>query len=142
MFRRSEDVEPTGPAGVDESTLEHFSGLEVARRAAEVLSCIVPAIDEFKRDQHRYPRMNELLSRWLPEPTSKWSAEQWQRYEALQLLLFEAFQTLVLSRLVTREEAGTVSGTATSIRYANSPAGRAAADRGDAAEVIARRLPE
>ena len=56
------------------------------------------------------------------------------------LILREAFQALVLGRMVIRQEQ-TYKG-ATWVTYVNSPDGRAALERGDVADVVARRLPD
>ena len=59
---------------------------------------------------------------------------------SLALILREAFQALVLTRMVIRQEQ-TYKG-ATWVTYVNGPDGLAALDRGDVADVVARRLPD
>jgi hypothetical protein len=61
------------------------------------------------------------------------------RWASLALILREAFQVLILKRILIRQEQ-TYKG-ATWITYVDSPDGRAALDRRDAADAEARRLP-
>jgi hypothetical protein len=67
------------------------------------------------------------------------SPEQHRTLHDLQVTLSEAFQALVLARLLIPYiyQGGGVGGTL----YAVSGDGRAALERGDVAEVVARRLP-
>ncbi len=85
--------------------------------------------------------MDQILAPWLPE--SDWmalSVEQRKGWLSLAVILREAFQALVLTRMVIRQEQ-TYKG-ATWVTYVNSPDGRAALERGDVADVVARRLPD
>ena len=122
--------------------LEYFAGLTVPQRAAELLETIATAI--VRAPASWAPQMNHLLELQIPMPAKHWSdlsERQRADHARLELLLAEAFQALVLARmLIRRETMGPQGGTIVS--YANSPDGRAALERGDAAEVVARRLPD
>jgi len=143
LFHRS-DKDPAAAPGASgapadpeqvEITLEHFSGLSVPQRAAEILVEATASIDEDAL------AMDQLLAPWLPE--SDWMAlseEQRKNWLSLALILREAFQALVLTRMVIRQEQ-TYKG-ATWVTYVNGPDGLAALDRGDVADVVARRLPD
>jgi hypothetical protein len=85
--------------------------------------------------------MDQLLAPWLPE--SDWMAlspEQRLNWLSLAAILREAFQALVLARMLIRQEQDYKG--ATWVTYINSPDGRAALDRADVADVVARRLPD
>jgi len=97
--------------------------------------------------------MDDLLGHWLPGVTSLDSGFQpppapdqisWEQqatwYEARHLLE-ASFQALELSRLICRSESttnhlGTVTG------YTITADGKSALQRGDAADVVTRRLPD
>jgi hypothetical protein len=143
LFRRPEtdpDAAPGMSGAPAESaqmgtSLEYFSGLSVPQRAAEILEKVTAPIDQDAL------AMDQLLAPWLPE--SDWmalSVEQRKGWLSLAVILREAFQALVLTRMVIRQEQ-TYKG-ATWVTYVNSPDGRAALERGDVADVVARRLPD
>jgi hypothetical protein len=128
---------PSAPAGVGQvaTATEHFSGLSVSQRAAEILQQVTTSLDE------RPLPMDQILATWLPQ--IDWmtaSDEQAVSWQALAQILQEAFQGLVLARMVIRQEQDYKG--ATYVTYANSPDGRGALQRGDVGDVIARRLPE
>ena len=58
----------------------------------------------------------------------------------LRVTLAEALNALVIARLLINWDRGSSGGSV--IQYAVSPDGRAAVERGDVAEVVARRLPD
>jgi hypothetical protein len=138
------DVNHVDPeAGVSQQVaiaLEHFTGLSLAERSAEVLEIVAPAIDQAS-EEGVLPTMRHLMTHhWLPSgfvPREQ-RDQHAARSESLDLVLQEAMQALVLARLLVRRES-IETGTA---YYSTSPDGRAALDRGDAAEVVARRLPD
>jgi hypothetical protein len=144
-FHRSQDSSPQPPDGLTEveNALQHFSELSLAQRATEILKTIAPDLD----DQIVNPlRLPQLLSHWLPDRdetmmTDKWSWDQRGRWFELEVLLSEAVQALVLARMLVRLERWS-SPKGTTVCYANSPDGSAALERGDSADVIARRLHE
>jgi hypothetical protein len=144
MFRRSRDDTAAAATGASvrseesdpvETALARFTALSLPQRAAEVLQNVTASIDQDSL------AMDQLLAPWLPE--SDWTAlspQQRKNWLSLALILREAFQALVLARMVIRQEQSYEG--ATWVTYANSPDGRAAQDRGDVAEVVARRLPD
>jgi hypothetical protein len=138
--RDSSQQLPDGLADV-ENGLQHFSGLSLAQRAAEVPETIAPELD----DQIVNPlRLPQLLSHWLPDRdktmmTDKWSWEQRRRRFELEVLLSEAVQVLVLARMLVRLERW-ANDKGTTVSYANSPDGRAALDQNDVADAIGRRV--
>jgi len=144
LFRRPENDPAAAPSGVagapaepDQAgmALAHFSGLSIPQRAAEILEQVAASLDQDAL------AMDQLLAPWLPE--SDWmglSPEQRRSWLSLALVLREAFQALVLARMVIRQEQSYKG--ATWVTYVNSPDGRAALDRGDVADVVARRLPD
>lgn len=87
--------------------------------------------------------MDQLLSPWCPVGTTGLAADDPPRPDgwwALRHVLLEAFQALELARMIVRQEDstnhwGTVTG------YELGSDGQAALERGDIAEVVARRLP-
>jgi hypothetical protein len=87
--------------------------------------------------------MSKLLEPWDP-PVGHYRAlsEQEQAgFRALEQSLYEGFQALVLARLVVRIESSGPNKI-TLVRYAQSADGLAALERGDVAEVVARRLAD
>ncbi len=135
LFGKHHDSELPDPA----PALQHFQPLTAPQRAAEVLAGI--GTDSGGQ--------SNLLEQWLPDvggiigsvdPPDEW----WDQRQALKDLLDETFWVLQLARLVIRhEETSTTYGDAgTHVTYRVSADGRAALDRGDAAAVVARRVPD
>lgn len=128
---------------IDES-LARFSALSLPERAAAILAAIAPAIQSAPARDASAQFMDQLLKRWLSDglPASerrKLNPLERESDEALRLILQEAFAVLVLTRMILRVEelwAGQRP------YYRLGPDGRLALERDDAAEVIARRLPE
>lgn len=157
LFRRREDdqgqvgsgpVDSPPPGDLVTSALEHFAGLSVPERAAEVLAVVAPAItaawnavDWTTIEAPARTNMHDLLEPLVPEVRYKdLSPEQRWKLAGLRVTLAEAFQALVLSRMLIRQDpSGSVSSQA---RYSTSRDGLAALQREDVAEVVARRLPE
>jgi len=119
--------------------LEHMRTLTLPQRAAEILA----GIGSDSGGQ------SNLLEQWLPNvggiigyvnPPDEW----WDNRQALKELLDEAFWVLQLARLLFRnEETSTTYGEAgTHVNYRVSADGRAAIENGNAAEVVARRVPD
>lgn len=147
LFHHQQSDDPAGDAGETpaaaaqgpdyDAALAHFSALTVPQRAAEVLAGISSMLGGSGSG------MDQLLGLWCPVSTSGLAADDPPRPDgwwALRHVLLEAFQALELSRLVMRQEDstnhwGTVTG------YELSPDGKAALERGDVADVVARRLP-
>ncbi len=147
LFQRGkEDSEATGDrvagasAGAEElgAPVGRLSELPLPQRAAELMSAIAPALEQ----ADDYPGMRALLGALLPDDADwmKWSPQQRAVWLSLELSLQEAFQALVLTRLLIRRESQYKG--ATDVTYALGPDGREAHDRGDVAEVVARRLPD
>jgi hypothetical protein len=151
--RRTEDQaeQPSGPdPGVAwTEALERFSAMSVPERAAEVLRTVAPAISEtwenasFKQGGGVLldTRASRLISLLVPHTgirPDRVTPDQHRTIDELRVTLAEALHALVLARLLIPHEAA--SGD-TYILYANSPDGLGALDRGDVAEVVARRLP-
>jgi hypothetical protein len=145
------DAEPAGPSGpaaeADQvaTSLEHFTGLGLPQRAAEVLQGVAATIqqtDDPSDTVSPHLGMDRLLAHWLPDAYwMKITPDQRGNWFSLQLILDEAFQALVLARLLICHE-GTDNVSGTMAAYFVSPDGRAALDRGDVADVVARRLPD
>ena len=125
-------------AKVWEDALRHFNELPLARRAAEILEKVAPKITEADKREGQ----DQILAPFLPDLLSTdYSPDQWNSWHELQRALDEAFGALVQSRLVVRHDETTNHwGTVTS--YSLGPDGKAALERGDVAEVVARRLPD
>jgi hypothetical protein len=130
---------PAAAAGPDyDAAVQYFRALPLPQRAAELMTGIAPALGSSRSG------MDQLLSPWCPISTTGLAADDPPRPDgwwALRRLLLEAFQALELARLIIRQEDstnhwGTVTG------YELGPDGRAALDRGNTAEIVARRLPE
>ena len=127
------------------ASLDHFAGISLHQRSAEVLHGVAATIDQTDDPSDivsPHLGMDMLVASWLPD--SNWmniTPEQRGSWFSLQLILDEAFQVLVLARLLVRHEA-TDNRQGTNAAYFISPDGRAALGRGDVAEVIARRLPD
>ena len=125
-------------AKVWEDALRHFNELTLARRAAEILEKVAPKITEADKREGQ----DQILAPFLPDLLSTdYSPDQWNSWHELQRVLDESFGALVLSRLVVRHDETTNHwGTVTS--YSLGPDGKAALERGDVADVVARRLPD
>ena len=148
LFHHPRPDDPAGDAGEPsaaaaggpdyDAALRHFGALSLPQRAAEVLQGISPALGT------RRSGMDQLLSPWCPVSMTGLPADAPPRPDgwwALRHVLLEALQALELARLVLRQEdtnnhVGTVTG------YELAPDGKAALERGDFAEVVARRLPD
>ena len=140
IFHHSEPDSPAGDAGRApaaqgpdyDAILRYLTGLSLPQRAAEVLRGIAP---NFGGSQ---TGMDELLNALCPAPvTAPPLSDAWW---ALRPVLLEAFQALELARLVVRQEETTNHwGTVTAYRLGSD--GKAALERGDVADVVARRLP-
>jgi hypothetical protein len=156
LFRRTEttgDAAEILPANTTtredpiSAALEHFAGLSVSERAAEVLAEVGPRIaaawDEVDWRGWEPPKgtdMHTLLEPLVPRFRAKdLTAEQRMKLASLRVTLAEAFQALVLSRMLIRQDPS--GGTYSEAAYANSPDGLAALERGDVGAVVARRLP-
>jgi hypothetical protein len=145
IFHHSEPDSPAGDArqaptaqGPDyEAALRYFTALSLPQRAAEVLRGIAPNLGS------NYCGMDQLLNPWCPVSMTGLAADAPPRPDgwwALRPVLLEAFQALELARLVVRQEDSTNHwGTQTGYYLASD--GRAALERGDVADVVARRLP-
>jgi hypothetical protein len=137
------------PATVWADALDRYRAMPVPERAAEVMAAFAPALAErFEAatwKQGMVPRdttgalLLELLIPSARRP-DKLSPEQWRAMYELRVTLAEAVNALVAARLLIDWDAGGSGGSL--IKYAVSPDGRAAVDRGDVAEVVARRLPD
>jgi hypothetical protein len=149
--RGGEEAEQAGGANPDSAwadALGRYRTMPVAERAASVLATIAPAIAE-KFDNANWKAGvgpshtdgDSLLDLLIPQTTrpDKLSPEQWRAMYELRITLAEALNALVIARLVINFDYG--SGVV-GIRYAVSPDGLAALERGDVAEVVARRLPD
>jgi hypothetical protein len=120
-----------------DSMLRYFTGLSLPQRAAEVLRGIAPCFGGGQTG------MDQLLNAVCPVPESATRADgppPPDAWYALRPVLLEAFQALELARLVVRQEETTNHwGTVTAYRLGSD--GKAALERGDVADVVARRLP-
>jgi hypothetical protein len=125
-------------AKVWEDALRHFNELTLPRRGAEILEKVAPKITAADSREGQ----DQILAPFLPDLLSTdYSPGQWDSWHELQRVLDEAFGALVLSRLVVRHDQTTNHwGTVTS--YSLGPDGKAALERGDVADVVARRLPD
>lgn len=127
------------------ASLDHFAGLSLSQRSAEVLAGVATTIDQTDDPSDAGAPdlpMDGLLASWLPD--RNWmdiTPEQRGTWFSLQLILDEAFQALVLARLLVCHEA-TDNRQGTNAAYFISPDGRAALGRGDVADVVTRRLPD
>jgi|SRR5579863_4425584 len=130
---------PAAAAGPDyDAAVRYFGGLPLPQRAAELLTGMAPALET-----SRYG-MDRLLSPWCPISQTGLAADDPPRPDgwwALRRVLLEAFQALELARLIHRQE-DTTNHNGTVTGYELGSDGRASLERGDIAEVIARRLPE
>jgi hypothetical protein len=116
-----------------DALLAHFNGLPLPERSAEMLAGISSQLQAGERSA-----MDRLLIPWLGEQyTADDRPDSWY---TLKYLLAETFQALTLARMVFRIDESP-RGDMMSY-YAVSSDGRAALERGDAAEVIKRRLPD
>lgn len=145
IFHHQDPDGPAGDAGQApaaqgpdyEAMLRYFTGLSLPQRAAEVLRGIAPNLGG------SWCGMDELLNPWCPISMTGMPADAPPRpagWWVLRHVLLEAFQALELARLVVRQEEtdnhlGTLTG------YGLGSDGRAALERGDVADVVARRLP-
>jgi hypothetical protein len=137
------------PATVWADALERSRAMPVPERAAEVLARIAPALAEsFEKATWKQgigPRGTEghyLLGLLIPSARrpDKLSPAQWRAMHELRVSLAEALNALVLARLLIHWDADSSGGSVT--KYDVSPDGLAALERGDVAEVVARRLPD
>lgn len=139
------DRDEQGPAAPDptvdptrwQSTLAHYQGLSFTERAAEVLSLVGPALaDGAKASAGTLlaPFLAPIHNGDFDPPQDEWIAAV-----ALEDVLQDAFQMLVFGRLVRRSELEYKG--ATEINYSLSSDGAAALGAGNAADVLARRLP-
>ncbi|HKP90025.1 MAG TPA: hypothetical protein VJT75_08630 [Thermoleophilaceae bacterium] len=137
------------PATVWADALARYRAMPVPERAAEMLAKIAPALAESFEEatwkQGLGPRDTEgdsLVALLIPlaRRPDKLSPEQWRARYELRVTLSEALNALVIARLLINWDAGSSGGSV--IQYAVSPDGRAALQRGDVAEVVARRLPD
>jgi hypothetical protein len=136
------------PATVWADARDRYRAMPVPERAAEVLAAYAPALarrfDEATWKQGIGPRDTDgasLVSLLIPSPRrpDKLSPEQWRAIHELRVTLSEAVNALVVARLLINWDVGSSGGSV--IKYAVSPDGLAALERGDVAEVVARRLP-
>jgi hypothetical protein len=116
-----------------DALLRHFNDLPLAQRAAELLTGISSQLQQGERSA-----MDRLLSPWLPDQYS--DADRPDSWYTLKYVLAEAFQALELARMVFRIDESPRGPT--TCYYAISSDGRTALERGDVAEVLARRLPD
>jgi hypothetical protein len=137
------------PATLWADAFERYRAMPVPERAAEVLARVAVALgeslDTATWKQGIGPRGTEgdsLLALLIPSPRrpDKLSPEQWRARHELLVTLAEALNALVIARLLINWDAGSSGGSV--IKYAVSPDGLAALERGDVAEVVARRLPD
>jgi hypothetical protein len=126
--------------------LERYSAMSVPQRAAEVLATAAPSIiDAWDRANWtvgtpRRTTQEDLLAPLIAPEGKRVTAEQCRTRARLSACLAEAFHAIVLARLlVPREISGTYD---TFVTYVNSADGLGALQRGDVAEVVARRLPD
>jgi len=152
LFGRSgEDAEHAGradPGAAWTDALERYRAMPVDERAASVLATVAPAIAEsFDKANWKagigplHTEGGSLLELLVPQTArpDKLSPEQWRAMYELRITLAEALNALVIARLLINFDYG--SGSVV-IKYAVSPDGVAALERGDVAEVVARRLPD
>jgi hypothetical protein len=137
------------PATVWTDALARYRAMPVPERAAEVMATIAPALAERFHEatwkQGIGPRDTEgtwLVALLIPSARrpDKLSPEQWRAMYELRVTLAEAMNALVSARLLINWDVGSSGGSV--IKYAVSPDGLAAVERGDVAEVVARRLPD
>ena len=130
--------DPTVEPARWQSTLTHYQGLSFIERAVEVLGLVGPALaDGGKASAETLlaPLTAPIHDGDFNPPQAEWTAAV-----ALEDVLQDAFQMLVLGRLVRRSELQYKG--ATDINYSLSADGAAALAAGNAAEVLARRLPD
>jgi hypothetical protein len=141
LFHRDDPA--SAPTDPDELQVirEHFAGLSLPDRCAEVLQA-VPSANRSSNDPTGW-QLISILRIWLPVPYADWSQPLHQLPEqqratawAVRLLIVEALQTLVLTRLLVLHSVND------SWHYELSADGRAALDRDDVTDVVARRLPD
>lgn len=137
------------PATVWAEALDRYRAMPVPERAAELMATIAPALaerfDAAPWKQGIGPSDTEgasLVALLIPQARrpDKLSPEQWRAMYELRVTLAEALNALVIARLLINWDASSSGGSI--IKYAVSPDGLAAVDRGDVAEVVARRLPD
>jgi hypothetical protein len=151
--RAKDEVEQEGGPDPDAAwaeALERFSAMSVPERAAEVLATVAPAIAEYWDSADLKPierlkgilkttHQQKLLEHVLPEIRVPMESDRTRR--KLGVLLTEAFNALVLARLLIPYDYW-ASGSGSQLVYFVGPVGVAALERGDVAEVVARRLPD
>jgi hypothetical protein len=137
------------PATVWDDARDRYRAMPLPERAADVMATIAPALaesfDKATWKQGIGPRGTEgdsLVALLIPSARrpDKLSPEQWRAKHELHVTLAEALNALVIARLLIHWDAGSSGGSV--IKYAVSPDGLAAVERGDVAEVVARRLPD
>jgi hypothetical protein len=137
------------PATVWDDARDRYRAMPLPERAADVMATIAPALAESFHaatwKQGIGPRDTEgdsLVALLIPSARrpDKLSPEQWRARHELHVTLAEALNALVIARLLINWDAGSSGGSV--IKYAVSPDGLAAVERGDVAEVVARRLPD
>jgi hypothetical protein len=119
--------------------LASLTALPFAERAAHVFAQVAPAIDAA---EDACTVKNAILP-LLPDdfrarPDMPWAI--WTQAVELEYVLHDLFQALYLARLVMRHESEYRG--ATEVVYRLSADGKAALAAGNAAEIIARRLPD
>ena len=115
----------------------YYRGLSFEHRAAEVLARIGPTIAD--GSQSADALVASLMPAGSRDPDDL-SQSEWDASFELEYTLHDAFQALVLARLLIRRESEYKG--ATDIAYRLSPDGSAALAAGNAADVVARRLPD
>ena len=148
--RGGDEVEQAGgadPGAAWADALERYRAMPVAERAASLLATVAPAIAEsFDKANWRagiaplHTEGDSLLELLIPQTRrpDKLSPEQWRAMYELRITLAEALNALLIARLLINFDYGSGGSV---IKYAVSPDGLAALERGDVAEVVARRLP-
>jgi hypothetical protein len=118
--------------------------MSVPERAAEILARIAPALAEYWDSAELDPverlhktNQSALLRHLLPETTR--GSVPYRTQAEVGVVLAEAFNALVLARLLVPDDrfAGQ-----SQLVYSISADGLAALERGDVADVVARRLPD
>ena len=133
------------PGAALTDALERYRAMPVPERAALVLATVAPAIaeslEQYGWNGVGHPKASEgyLTGLFYPNVGIRYdrlSAEQHHARHDFEVTLSEAFHALVLARLLIpyyyQHDVPL---------YSVSPEGLAALERGDVAEVVARRLP-
>ena len=132
------------PGAAWTEALERYRSMSVPERAAEVLATVAPALAEYWDSAELDPRQRlhatnhqALLEHMLP--ATRVGRVPYRTTAELGVTLAEAFNALVLARLLIPYDYF-VGGS--QVLYSISADGLAALERGDVAEVVARRLPD